>query len=70
MLAAIGHVLMMSFTMAWEILSALILGFWLSAIIQAVVSKEEMSRLLLDDSPRTIALACSLGASEPNRGML
>ena len=63
MLAAIGHALMMSFTMAWEILWALILGFTLSAIIQAVVSKEEMSRLLPDDSPRTIALACGLGAA-------
>jgi uncharacterized protein len=63
MLAAIGHALMMSFTMAWEILWALILGFWLSAIIQAVVSKEEMSRLLPDDSPRTIAMACGLGVA-------
>jgi uncharacterized membrane protein YraQ (UPF0718 family) len=63
MLAAIGHALMMSFTMTWEILWALILGFWLSAIIQAVVSKEEMSRLLPDDSPRTIAVACGLGAA-------
>ena len=63
MLAAIGHALIMSFTMTWEILWALILGFWLSAIIQAVVSKEEMSRLLPDDSPRTIAVACSLGAA-------
>ena len=63
MLSAIGHALMMSFTMTWEILWALILGFWLSAIIQAVVSKEEMSRLLPDDSPRTIAVACALGAA-------
>ena len=63
MLAAIGHALMMSFTMAWEILWALILGFGLSAVIQAVVSKEEMSRLLPDDSPRTIAVACGLGAA-------
>src|SRR6266853_3683531 len=63
MLAAIGHALMMSFTMTWEILWALILGFSLSAIIQAVVSKEEMSRLLPDDSPRTIAVACGLGAA-------
>ena len=54
MLAAIGHALMMSFTMAWEILWALILGFWLSAVVQPVVSKEEMSRLLPDDSPRTL----------------
>jgi uncharacterized membrane protein YraQ (UPF0718 family) len=60
---AIGHALMMSFTMAWEILWALILGFWLSAVIQAVVSKEEMSRLLPDDRPRTIIKACGLGAA-------
>jgi uncharacterized membrane protein YraQ (UPF0718 family) len=63
MLGAITHALMMSFTMAWEILWALILGFWLSAVIQAVVSKEEMSRLLPDDSPKTIAVACGLGAA-------
>jgi uncharacterized protein len=63
MLAAIGHALMMSFAMTWEILWALILGFGLSAIIQAVVSKEEMSRLLPDDSARTVAVACGLGAA-------
>lgn len=63
MLVAIGHALIMSFMMTWDILWALILGFWLSAIIQAVVSKEEMSRLLPDDSPRTIAVACGLGAA-------
>lgn len=63
MIAAIAHALMMAGTMAWEILWALILGFWLSAAIQAVVSKEEMSRLLPDDSPKTIALACGLGAA-------
>ena len=55
--------LSMSFTMAWEILWALVLGFWLSAVIQAVVSKEELSRLLPDDSARTIAIACGLGAA-------
>jgi uncharacterized membrane protein YraQ (UPF0718 family) len=62
-MAAIGRALMMSFTMAWEILWALILGFSLSAVIQAVVSKEEMSRLLPDDRPRTIIKACGLGAA-------
>jgi uncharacterized membrane protein YraQ (UPF0718 family) len=61
--AAIAHALLMAFAMAWEILWALILGFWLSAVIQAVVSKEEMSRLLPDDSPKTIVLACGLGAA-------
>ena len=63
MLAAVGHALMMSFAMFWEILWALILGFSLSAVVQAVVSKEEMSRLLPDDSPRTIAVASGLGAA-------
>jgi uncharacterized protein len=63
MLAAIAHALFMAFMMAWEILWALILGFWLSAVIQAVVSKEEMTHLLPDDSPKTIILACGLGAA-------
>src|SRR5438876_3509287 len=62
-LHAVFHALLMAGTMAWEILWALILGFGLSAIVQAVVSKEEMSRLLPDDSPRTLALACGLGAA-------
>ncbi len=62
-MAAIAHALMMSFTMAWEILWALILGFTLSAVVQAVVSKEEMSRLLPDDRPGTIIKACGLGAA-------
>jgi uncharacterized membrane protein YraQ (UPF0718 family) len=63
MFTAIAHALIMSATMAWEILWALILGFWLSAVIQAVVSKEEMSRLLPNDSAKTIAVACGLGAA-------
>lgn len=63
MIHAIAHALGMAGIMGWEILWALILGFWLSAVIQAVVSKEEMSRLLPDDSPRTIALACGLGVA-------
>jgi uncharacterized membrane protein YraQ (UPF0718 family) len=60
---ALLHALQMAGIMGWEILWALILGFSLSAIIQAVVSKEEMSRVMPDDSPRTIALACGLGAA-------
>src|SRR5487761_781835 len=63
MLTAVAHALMMAGIMAWEILWALILGFTLSAVIQAVVSKEEMSSLLPADSPRTIVLACGLGAA-------
>src|SRR6266849_9115661 len=49
--------------MTWEILWALILGFALSGVVQAVVSKSEMSRLLPDDSPKSIAIACGLGAA-------
>src|SRR2546425_12966376 len=60
---AILDAVAMSFAMTWEILWALILGFALSAVVQAVVSKSEMSRLLPDDSPRTLAIACGLGAA-------
>ena len=42
-----------AFGMFWEILWALILGFALSGVVQAVVSKREMRRLMPDDSPRT-----------------
>lgn len=49
--------------MTWEILWALILGFGLSAVVQAVVSKAEMARVLPDDSPKSIAIACGLGTA-------
>lgn len=49
--------------MGWEILWPLILGFALSGAVQAVVSHRQMSRLLPDDRPRTLALACGLGAA-------
>src|SRR5690349_19958298 len=49
--------------MLWEILWALILGFALSGVVQAVVSKQEMRRLLPDDRPRTLAVATGLGAA-------
>src|SRR5215471_10346381 len=53
----------MAFAMTWEILWALVLGFTLSGIVQAVVSKGEMSRLLPDSRPRTILVASGLGAA-------
>src|SRR6516162_6619932 len=55
--------LSMAFAMFWEILWPLILGFGLSGVVQAVVSKSEMSRLLPDDSSRSLAIACGLGAA-------
>ena len=63
MLDPIIHALSISFAMTWEILWALILGFTLSAAVEAVVSKEQLSRLLPDDSPRTLAVASLLGAA-------
>src|SRR5438552_4597348 len=60
---AIGAAISFAFAMSWEILWALVLGFGLSAIVQAVVSKSEMSRLLPDDSPRTLMIAACLGAA-------
>src|ERR671926_1988531 len=52
-----------AFGMFWEILWALILGFALSGVVQAVVSKAEMRRLLPDDSPHSLAVATGLGAA-------
>jgi uncharacterized membrane protein YraQ (UPF0718 family) len=60
---AILHALQMALAMGWEILWPLILGFALSGVVQAVVSHREMSRLLPDDSPRSIAVALGLGAA-------
>jgi uncharacterized protein len=53
----------LSFTigMTWEILWALVLGFLLSAIVQALVPKHQVERLLPDDSPSSLAKATGLG---------
>src|SRR5206468_7403888 len=63
MIDAIGHALSVAFGMTWVILWPLILGFTLSGVVQAVVSKREMTRLLPDDSARTLAVAGGLGAA-------
>ena len=53
---ALGHALWMAFAMLWEILWPLILGFGLSAVVQAVVSKSEMTKLLPDDSSKSLTV--------------
>jgi len=63
LIAPFGYAFWMALAMLWEILWPLILGFGLSAVVQAVVSKSEMTRLLPDDSPRSLAIACGLGAA-------
>jgi len=62
-LHAVGHALTISGSMTWEILWALVLGFALSAIVQAVVRRSTVVRLLGDDRPRTLAIAAGLGAA-------
>jgi len=59
----LGRALSFAFGMTWEVLWALILGFGLSAVVQAVVSKREMGGLLPDDSPKTLLVATGLGAA-------
>jgi hypothetical protein len=44
--SGIVHALRLSFGMTWEILWVLIVGFTLSAVVESVVSKAEMRRLL------------------------
>ncbi|MFI5688011.1 permease [Streptomyces sp. NPDC051636] len=60
---AIGHALSIAGTMTWEVTWALILGFTLSAVVQAVVRRSTVVRLLGDDRPRTLALSAGLGAA-------
>ena len=62
-MGAVIHALRFAFGMTWEILWALILGFALSGAVQALVSKQQMRRLLPDDSPRTLGVAAGLGAA-------
>ena len=62
-LDAVGHALGIAGSMTWQILWALILGFGLSAVIQAVVRRSTIVRLLGDDRPRTLAVATGLGAA-------
>jgi uncharacterized membrane protein YraQ (UPF0718 family) len=62
-MSAIGHALALAGSMTWEILWALILGFALSAVVQAVVPKSTIVRLLGDNRPRTLVTAAALGAA-------
>jgi len=47
--------------MFWETLWPLVLGFGLSAIVQAMVSHKTMARLLGDNSPRSLTFASLFG---------
>ena len=60
---AVVHALSIAGSMTWEITWALILGFALSAVVQAVVRRSTVISLLGDDRPRTLAIASGLGAA-------
>ena len=58
-----GRALGMAAAMGWEILWPLVLGFFLSGVVQAVVRREQVTRYLADDSPRSLGWATGLGAA-------
>ena len=62
-LDAIGHALAEAGSMTWQVTWSLILGFTLSAIVQAVVRRQTITAMLGDDRPVTVAKATGLGAA-------
>src|SRR5271155_5233278 len=58
---ALGHAFAVAGGMTWQILWSLILGFALSAVVQALVRRGTVERLLGNDSPKAIGLATALG---------
>jgi uncharacterized protein len=60
---AIAHALSITGSMTWAITWALILGFGLSAMVQALVRKSTIIRLLGDDRPLTLVRAAGFGAA-------
>lgn len=60
-LSGLVRALFMAFSMFWEILWPLVLGFALSGIIQAVVSHRALAKALGGDRPRHLTLAALFG---------
>lgn len=63
LLGEILQALLLAAGMFWQVGWSLVLGFLMSAVIQAVVSKERMQRSLGREGPREIALASVYGAA-------
>jgi uncharacterized membrane protein YraQ (UPF0718 family) len=61
-LDAIGRALLYGFDMFWQVLWPLSLGFLLSAVVEAVISKRSVEKALGHDSARSVVLASALGA--------
>ncbi|TMF75975.1 MAG: permease [Chloroflexi bacterium] len=62
-LSAILEALQMAFFMFWEVLWPLVLGFLISAIVQSLVSREAVVRVLGRDDLRGVTFATVLGAA-------
>jgi uncharacterized membrane protein YraQ (UPF0718 family) len=62
-LGHLGDALRLAVEMFWQVLWPLALGFLLSAVVEALVSKEAVSRALGRDAPRSVALATGFGAA-------
>ena len=62
-LEALGHALAVAGSMTWQITWSLLLGFTLSAVVQALVRRSTVVRLLGDDRPAALARATALGAA-------
>jgi len=60
---ALLHALAVAGSMTWQVTWSLILGFALSAVIEALVHKSTIARLLPDDRPKSLAIASGLGAA-------
>jgi uncharacterized membrane protein YraQ (UPF0718 family) len=58
---SLGQALFTAFSMFWEILWPLILGFALSGVVQAVVSHQAMAKTLGGDDPKSLTLATLFG---------
>ncbi|MGB9026237.1 MAG: permease [Rhodomicrobium sp.] len=63
LLSPVGQALLMAFGMFWKTGWSLVLGFLISAVLQAVVSKDRMRLALGRAGAKEIALATALGAA-------
>ena len=59
----IGDALRLAFDMFWQVLWPLALGFLLSAVVEALVPKQAVSRLLGRDTVKAVATAAVFGAA-------
>jgi uncharacterized membrane protein YraQ (UPF0718 family) len=62
-LRAVGHAAETAGSMGWEILWALVLGFYLSAVVEGLVHKETIVRLMGDHRTKSLVIATGLGAA-------